>query len=58
MKRDKYTCQYCLVKFESRDLTIDHVVPISKGGPTVDWNLVTACKQCNSEKSNKFTWQM
>lgn len=48
-KRDSHSCQYCGVK---RDLTIDHVVPRSKGGSSSWKNLVTACKKCNTQKGD------
>jgi len=48
--RDEFTCQYC----SSRDnLTIDHVIPISRGGKWEWENLVTACSRCNSRKGQK-----
>jgi 5-methylcytosine-specific restriction endonuclease McrA len=51
--RDDYTCQYCHVKFEGRDLTMDHVQPVSHGGKK-DWkNIVTACRKCNQTKGNR-----
>jgi 5-methylcytosine-specific restriction endonuclease McrA len=46
-KRDNFECQYCCKK---RELTIDHVVPRSKGGKDTWTNLVTACKKCNAKK--------
>jgi 5-methylcytosine-specific restriction endonuclease McrA len=49
-KRDKYTCQYC---GSEKDLTLDHVVPKSKGGKTSWKNLITACHRCNTIKGNK-----
>ena len=33
-------------------LTIDHLIPIDKGGTNDEWNLATMCEKCNSEKSN------
>lgn len=48
-RRDGNCCVYC---GDSRDLTLDHVLPKSKGGPTNWNNLVTACKRCNSRKGN------
>ncbi|WP_420315660.1 HNH endonuclease [Ekhidna sp.] len=48
-KRDQGKCQYCGT---SNDLTIDHVIPRSKGGKSTWTNLVTACKKCNSKKSD------
>ena len=50
-KRDNYQCVYCGCD-DVRQLTLDHVVPQSKGGPNSWDNLVTACKICNSEKAD------
>eukprot|EP00249_Psilotum_nudum_P017634 c26419_g1_i1 orf=363-1298(-) len=48
--RDKYRCQYC----NARDnLTVDHVVPVSRGGGWTWENLVTACSRCNLKKGDK-----
>jgi 5-methylcytosine-specific restriction endonuclease McrA len=52
-KRDNNQCQYCL---STEDLTLDHVIPKSKGGKSTWDNLVTACKRCNSKKGD-FTPQ-
>lgn len=52
--RDMYTCQYCSSKFERKNLTLDHVIPLSKGGKTNWTNIVAACGSCNSRKSNKL----
>lgn len=51
LKRDKYTCQYCGA--ERVPLTIDHVVPRSRGGETCWENVVTACHRCNLLKGDK-----
>ena len=51
--RDQNTCQYCSKEEESKVLTIDHVLPRSKGGKNTWENLVTACKKCNQKKGNK-----
>lgn len=48
-KRDNFECQYCGTK---RDLTLDHVIPSSRGGPHSWLNLVTACKRCNAKKGD------
>jgi 5-methylcytosine-specific restriction endonuclease McrA len=53
-KRDNYTCQYCGA---TKHLTIDHVVPKSKGGGDTYFNLVVACSKCNIKKSDKFLEQ-
>jgi 5-methylcytosine-specific restriction endonuclease McrA len=52
--RDKFTCQYCGNKFAYHELTIDHVLPKSKGGKLIWENSVTACKPCNWRKSDKI----
>ena len=52
-KRDRYTCQYCEAAFPTRDLTLDHVLPVSKGGLKSWTNIVTACRDCNQKKGNK-----
>jgi 5-methylcytosine-specific restriction endonuclease McrA len=51
-KRDNYTCVYCGYNDNTRKLTIDHVIPQSKGGPNTWDNLVTACGKCNGEKAD------
>jgi 5-methylcytosine-specific restriction endonuclease McrA len=50
LKRDNHTCQYCGIK---ENLTLDHLIPKSKGGKTTWTNLVTACKSCNSRKGDR-----
>jgi 5-methylcytosine-specific restriction endonuclease McrA len=51
--RDQYTCQYCGRRFPASMLTLDHVIPISRGGMTSWKNVVTACKSCNNKKGNR-----
>lgn len=51
--RDDHTCQYCGLRALASELTIDHVVPISRGGAAKTWeNQVVACKRCNGRKAN------
>ena len=52
--RDLYTCQYCSVQFPRKQLTLDHVRPISMGGKTSWDNIVAACGPCNTRKGNKM----
>ena len=52
--RDDYTCQYCNKRFHEKELTLDHVVPRSKGGPTEWENVVAACTKCNQIKANYY----
>lgn len=49
-KRDNYECLYCGSK---RNLTVDHVIPKSRGGDNTWLNLVTCCSHCNRTKDNK-----
>lgn len=52
-KRDKYRCAYCGYFFTKKQLTIDHIQPISKNGDKKTWeNLVTACGKCNHKKAD------
>ncbi len=51
--RDNFTCQYCGNVFNKSHLTIDHVIPRSKGGETTWTNSVTSCSKCNNKKSDK-----
>src|SRR5690554_2509484 len=51
--RDKFTCQYCLQKFKEVELTLDHVMPKSRGGKTSWDNIVTSCHPCNNKKADK-----
>lgn len=53
MIRDLYTCQYCNTPYSKSNLTLDHVLPLSKGGATSWTNIVAACGPCNSRKGNK-----
>ena len=50
--RDNGQCQYCGVHVERKVSTLDHVVPVSKGGKTTWENCTTACAPCNSAKSD------
>lgn len=50
-KRDNNSCQYCGC---TRSLTIDHVIPRSRGGQDTWENLVVACHTCNTKKGNKL----
>ncbi len=51
MKRDNYQCQYCGSR--SIELTIDHIIPKSRGGDDSWDNLTTACIKCNNKKGNR-----
>jgi 5-methylcytosine-specific restriction endonuclease McrA len=50
--RDEETCQYCGKR--SRDLTLDHVIPRSRGGQSTWENLVACCRACNGRKGSRL----
>jgi len=50
--RDRFECQYCNQDLTIKTVTMDHVVPISKGGKTEWENIVAACMPCNSKKGS------
>lgn len=50
----KGVCHYCGNRFPLKELTMDHIVPISKGGKTTKGNVVVCCKTCNTEKKSKL----
>ncbi len=52
-RRDQFTCQYCGKRPGSDDLTVDHVVPRSRGGASCWENCVLACVKCNRRKADK-----
>ena len=51
-RRDENLCLYCGNRFSTRDLTRDHVMPVSRGGKDAWENVVTACRPCNHRKGN------
>lgn len=54
LRRDRHACQYC---GSTKHLTLDHVIPRSKGGKHTWDNVVTACEGCNSRKSDRTPHQ-
>jgi 5-methylcytosine-specific restriction endonuclease McrA len=52
LARDAYTCQYC--GREAHGLTVDHVIPRSRGGQSVWENIVASCAPCNRKKGNRM----
>lgn len=49
-KRATGVCYYCGKKFQPDELTMDHLIPLSRGGKSERFNLVPACKDCNNKK--------
>lgn len=51
--RDAWSCQYCGIELTYSAITVDHIIPVCKGGPTSWKNCVAACKACNRKKGGK-----
>jgi len=51
--RDENRCQYCSRQFGAHRLSLDHVVPSSRGGKTTWENIVCACRRCNVRKGGR-----
>jgi 5-methylcytosine-specific restriction endonuclease McrA len=56
--RDRNTCQYCAVVLAAGELTLDHVLPRSRGGQSTWENLVACCHRCNREKGNQLLHEL
>lgn len=55
MHRDRYTCQHCQVRRRARELEVDHIVEIARGGESLRYeNLQTLCRGCHREKTRRF----
>lgn len=54
LRRDNHVCQYC---GSAKNLTIDHIIPRSKGGLHTWDNVVTACETCNNKKSDRLLFE-
>ena len=50
-------CHYCAGEVGSNALTMDHVIPLIRGGRSVRGNSVPACKDCNSKKQSLLPWE-
>ena len=48
----KGVCYHCEKKFARGELTMDHLIPLSRGGRSTKKNIVVSCKECNSRKKN------
>ncbi len=56
--RDRNTCQYCAVVLTAAELTLDHVLPRSRGGQSTWENLVACCHSCNRRKGNHLLHEL
>jgi 5-methylcytosine-specific restriction endonuclease McrA len=55
IRRDRFTCQYCRTRHRVRELEVDHIVEIARGGPSLDYeNLQTLCRGCHRAKTRRF----
>jgi 5-methylcytosine-specific restriction endonuclease McrA len=52
--RDRNRCQYCGKNFDRGELSLDHVVPLSRGGETTWENVVCSCLKCNKKKGGRI----
>lgn len=56
-RRSAGICQYCGKKFPPHALTMDHLVPLIRGGRSTKGNLVPACKECNAKKKHQLAFE-
>ena len=56
-KQASSRCYYCRGRFPPAELTMDHVVPLVRGGRSTRGNIVPACKACNSSKKYALPWE-
>jgi len=56
-KKEKGICYYCHQKVPSHDLTMDHVVPVIRGGKSTKGNIVAVCPECNARKKYLLPWE-
>jgi 5-methylcytosine-specific restriction protein A len=56
-KRAAGVCYHCGGKFPPKELTMDHLVPVIRGGKSTKGNLVPSCKSCNSERKHRLPFE-
>ncbi|MBM4262785.1 MAG: HNH endonuclease [Deltaproteobacteria bacterium] len=56
-KRAAGICHHCGGKFVPSELTMDHLVPIIRGGKSTKGNLVPSCKACNSARKHRLPFE-
>ena len=54
-KLSKGICHYCEQKFPKEKLTMDHIIPVGRGGHSNKGNVVVSCKDCNTKKGAKIS---
>lgn len=53
-RKSRGLCAHCGGRFSPRDLTMDHLIPIVRGGKSTRGNVVPSCKRCNSAKRHSL----
>jgi 5-methylcytosine-specific restriction endonuclease McrA len=56
-KRAAGVCYHCGLKLPPKELTMDHLVPLIRGGKSSKGNVVPSCKQCNSERKHRLPFE-
>ncbi len=56
-KRASGICHYCQQQFLPTELTMDHLIPLVRGGKSTRGNIVPACKECNNKKKYALPWE-
>jgi len=56
-KRATGICHHCGQKFLPKELTMDHLIPIIRGGKSTRGNLVPACKKCNADRKYRLPFE-
>jgi 5-methylcytosine-specific restriction protein A len=57
-KRSSGICHYCRKKFPVDQITMDHLIPLIRGGKSIKSNLVPACKDCNNKKKHNLPFEI
>ncbi len=56
-KRSAGICHYCGKTFPPAELTMDHAIPLARGGRSEKFNLVPCCKECNTQKQRLLPYE-
>lgn len=56
-RRSGGICHYCGRRSDPSELTMDHIIPLARGGRSEKFNLVPCCKICNTKKNQLLPWE-
>jgi 5-methylcytosine-specific restriction endonuclease McrA len=56
-KRARGLCHHCGGRFPPRELTMDHLVPVIRGGKSTKGNVVPSCKACNNKRKYRLVFE-